>query len=90
MLYNDRLNSILLEPHKAKDFSKFSLKPMEQINTGPLKIILKEPNQRLPIPLPIFSDPFVWIDIDFIAEKSKNYKFELSKFYLNVNQKVKY
>jgi hypothetical protein len=57
---------------------------------SPLKIILKEPNQRLQIPFPILSDPFVWIDIDFIWEESKNYKFELFKFYQNVNEKVKY
>jgi hypothetical protein len=31
---------------ETEQFSKFSLKTIEQINTRPLKIILKEPNQR--------------------------------------------
>jgi hypothetical protein len=66
MLYSIRLDYVLFEPNKAEQFSKFSLKTIEQINTRSLKIILKEPNQRPQIPLPILSDPFVWIDIDFI------------------------
>jgi hypothetical protein len=46
MLYSNGLDYVLFEPNKAEHFSKFSLKTVEQINTRPLKIILKEPNQR--------------------------------------------
>lgn len=47
------------EPIKAEEFSKFSLKTIEQINTSPLKIILKKPDQGTQIPQLIFHDLFV-------------------------------
>ena len=79
-----------LEPGKIEEFSKFSFQVFEPSNSRPLKLILKEPNQKPQIPLPILSDSFISIDINFIWEESKNYKFELFKFYRNVNERVKY
>ena len=97
ILYNNGFDDVLLEylhdlslePNTAEQFSKFSLKTIEQINRRPLKIILKEPDKRSQIPLPILGDPFVKIEIDFICDESTNYEFELFRFYRNVNQKVK-
>jgi hypothetical protein len=74
----------------VEQFSKFSFKTVEEINMRPFKIIFKEPEQESQIPLPILSDPFLWIDIDFISEESENYIFELFEFYQNINEKVKY
>ena len=96
-IYNNGFDDVLLEylhelslKYKtAEQISKISLKTVKQINPCPLKIVLKEPDQITQIPLPILSDPFVLIDIEFIWKESKNYTFELVKFYRNVNQKVK-
>lgn len=63
---------------------------MKEINPRPLKLSLKQPDQKPEIRLPILSDPFISIDIDFIWEESKIYKFELFEFYLNVKEKVNY
>lgn len=89
ILHNNGFDDVLLEPNKAEQFSKFSLKTIEPINPRPLKITLKEPDQIPQIPLTIFSYPFVSIDIDFTWEESKSYKFELFKFYRSVNERVK-
>jgi hypothetical protein len=98
ILYNNGFDDVLLEPLRIRsleprnieEFSKFSFQVLEPSNSRPLKMILKEPDQRSQIPLPILSDPFISIDIDFIWEEPKNFKFELFKFYRNVNDKVKY
>lgn len=101
ILYKNRFNPVLLEfwqdlylsihslePNIVEDFSKLSLKTLEQIHPRPSKIILKEPDQRPKIPFPILGDPFVWIDINFSWEESKNYKFELFEFYKNVKFRI--
>jgi hypothetical protein len=90
ILYNNGFDDVLLEPlrirslepRKIEEFSNFSLKSIEQIDPRPLKIILTEPDQSLQIPLPVLTDPFVKIDIDFIWYESTNYEFELFKFYI--------
>lgn len=89
ILYNNGFDDILLEPlrirslelRKIDEFSNFSLKSIQQINLRPLKIILTKPDQSLQIPLPVLTDPFVKIEIDFIWDESTNYEFELFKFY---------
>lgn len=98
ILYHNGFEDVLLEilrrrslePRNIEQFYNFSLKSIEQINPRPLKIALKEPDQALQIPLTIFDDPSVKIDIDSIWDESTNYEFELFKFYRNVDQKVKY
>ena len=95
ILYSNGFNDVLLEylhdlsiePNTAEEFSNFSLKSIEQIDPRPLKITLKKPDQIPPLPLPILSDPFVKIEIDFIWDESTNYEFELFRFYRNENQK---
>ena len=82
------LHDLSLETNTAETFSKFSLKSIKQINPRPLKIIFKEPEQ-IPLPFFIIKDPFVFIDTEVLWDKSTNYKFELFRFYRNVNQKVK-
>ena len=81
------LHDLSLETNTAEEFSNFSLKSIEQIDPRPLKITLKKPDQIPQLPLPILSDPFVKIEIDFIWDESTNYEFELFKFYRNENQK---
>ena len=81
------LHDLSIEPNTAEEFSNFSLKSIEQIDPRPLKITLKKPDQIPQLPLPILSDPFVKIEIDFIWDESTNYEFELFKFYRNENQK---
>ena len=78
-----------LEPNIVEDFSKLSLKTIEQIYPRPSQIILKEPDQRPQIPFPILGDPFVWIDVNLSWEESQGYKFELFEFYQDVAEKVK-
>jgi hypothetical protein len=82
------LHDLSLETNTAEQFSKFSLETVKQINPRPLKIALKEPDQGLQIPLTIFDDPSVKIEIDSIWDESTNYQFELFKFYRYVNQKI--
>jgi len=97
ILYNNGFDEVLLEilsrrslePGNIEEFSKFSLKSIEQINPRPLKITLKEPDKIPEIPFPILGDPFGKIEIDFISDESKNYEFKLFKLYRKVNQKVK-
>lgn len=90
MLYNNGFKDVLLESNNVQEFSKFYLKTIEQIDLRPLKIILKKPDDKPKIPLSILSNPFLLIEIDFIREESKNYNFELFKFYRTINEKVKY
>ena len=82
------LHNLSLETNTAETFSKFSLKSIEQIDPRPLKIIFKEPEQ-IPLPFFIIEDPLVFINTEVLWDKSTNYKFDLFRFYLNVNQKVK-
>ena len=79
-----------LKSNNAVPFDTFSLKTIEPVKLSSLKIILNEPNLESNIPLPIFMDPFIYIDISFVWEESENYQFEFFKFYKNVNEKVKY
>jgi hypothetical protein len=89
IFHNPDLDYVVSKQDKVKHFYKISVKTIEQNAMSTLKLIFKEPNQIPQISFPIVSDPFVWIDIDFIWEESKNYTFELFKFYQNVNEKVK-
>ena len=89
MLYNNGFDYILLKPNKIDQFSKFSLKTIEQIDPRPLKITLTEPDQS-PLPFLIIKDPFVFIKTEVLWDKSTNYEFELYRFYRNINQKVEY
>lgn len=97
ILYNNGFDDVLLEPLRIRsleprnieEFSKFSLKVCEPSNSRPSKLFLGEFVEKPQIPLPFLGDPFVSIDIDFIFDESTNYKFELFRFYRNVNQKVK-
>ena len=82
------LHNLSLETNTSETFSKFSLKSIEQIDPRPLKIIFKEPEQ-IPLPFFIIEDPLVFINTEVLWDKSTNYKFDLFRFYLNVNQKVK-
>jgi hypothetical protein len=98
ILYNHQFDDISLknvqdscsESNTIDEFSKLSFKTLQKNDMSSSKIISKEMNQKPQIPFPILSDPFLSIDSDFIWENSKNYKFELFKFYQNVNKKVKY
>jgi len=72
-----------------QQFSKFSFKTVEKIQSRPLKIILKQPDKISQILLPILDNPFVKIDIEVILEESTNYQFEFFKFYPDVNKKMK-
>jgi hypothetical protein len=92
IFYNSELEDILFQSDKVHYFCKLYSKTVpEQASVNPLRLlILKKPNKNFQIPLPILSDPFLYIDVDFIWEESKNYKFELFKFYQNVNKKMKY
>ena len=87
MLYNDGFDYGLLKPNKVDQFSKFSLKTIEQINPRPSRLILKEPDQ-IPLPFLIIEDPLVFIETEVLWDESTNYEFELFRFYRNVNQKV--
>ena len=97
ILYNNGFDDVLLEPLRIRslkpgnieEFSKFSLQVCEPSNSRPSKLFLGEFVEKPQIPLPFLGDPFVSIDIDFIFDESTNYKFELVRFYRNVNQKVK-
>ncbi len=90
MLYNNGFDYVLLKPNKVDQFSKFSLKKIEQMNPRPLKITLTKPDQSPQIPLPflIIKDPFVFIETEVLWHESTNYEFELYRFYRNINQKV--
>lgn len=100
ILYHNGFDGVLLEilrrrslePRNIEQFSNFSLKSIEQINPRPLKIALKEPAQGLQIPLPILiiEDPLVFIETEVLWEEPINSKFQLFKFYQNVNEKVKH
>lgn len=97
LLYGNGYHPVLLElwqylflkPDIVEDFSKFSLKTIEEIHPCPSQIILKEPDQRPQIPLPILGDPFIWIDVNLSWEEIEEYRFELFEFYQDVNEKVK-
>ena len=96
ILYNNGFDDVLLEPLRIRslepryieEFSKFSLQVCEPSNSRPSKLFLGEFVEKPQIPLPFLGDPFVSIDIDFIFDESTNYKFELFRFYRNVNRKV--
>lgn len=77
-----------LEPRNIEEFSKFSLKSIEQMDPRPLKIIFKEPEQ-IPLPFFIIEDPLIFIETEVLWEEPINYKFQLFQFYQNINQKVK-
>ena len=84
------LSDSSLAPNIAEPFEKFSFQPLSQIESRPLKLILKETEQRTQIPFPILDDPSVNIQIHFIYDESIDYIFELFEFYQNLNEKVKY
>jgi hypothetical protein len=84
------LSDSSLSPNIAESFEKFSFQPLSQIESRPLKLILKETEQRTQIPFPILDDPSVNIQIHFIYEESIDYIFELFELYQNLNEKVKY
>lgn len=87
LLYTNGFDYGLLKPNKVDLFSKFSLKPIEQINPRPSRLILKEPN-HITIPFLITEDPFVFIETEVLCDESTNYQFELFKFYRYVNHKI--
>ena len=100
ILYNNGFDDVLLEPlrnlylrslepRNIEEFSKFSLQVFEPSNSRPFKLFLGESVEKPQIPFPLLGDPFISIDVDFLFEESTNYEFELFRFYLNVNQKVK-
>ena len=76
MLYNNGFDYVLLKPNKVDQFSRFSLKTIEQIDPRPLKITLTEPDQS-PLPFLIIKDPFVFIETEVLWDKSTNCEFEL-------------
>ena len=92
ILYSNGLEYAFLEPNEVDQFLKFSPKTLKQIDVPSSKIILEEFDKIFQIPFPIFSDPFIFIDIDidFIWEEPFNYKFELFKFYKNTTKKISY
>ena len=83
------LDDLSLESKIVEQFSKLSLKTVEQIQQRPLKIILKKPDTRSQIKLPILGDPFLNIDIDFNFDESTHCEFKLFKSYRNGNPKIK-
>jgi hypothetical protein len=72
-----------LAPNIAEPFEKFSFEFLSQIESRPLKLILKETEQRTQIPFLMLDDSSVNIQIHFIWEESIDYKFELFEFYQN-------
>ena len=58
ILYNKGFDDVLLgylrDSSLEPNTSKFSLKTLPQIDRRPLKIILKEPDQKPQIPFPLF------------------------------------
>jgi hypothetical protein len=79
-----------LEPGNIEEFSSFSLQVIEPIKLRQPKIFLeKSAKQHEILFSPILIDPFLYIDINSIFEKSTKYKFTLFHFYFNVNQKIK-
>ena len=88
--FDDILLDDLSDSSLATKTAKFSFKPLTQVESRPLKLILKDTEQGPQIPSPIFDDPSVTIQIDFVWDESVHYKFELFEFYQNLNQKVKY
>jgi hypothetical protein len=92
IIYNNRFDDVLLEylhdlfleTNTAQTFSKFSLKSIEQIDSRPLKITLKELEQ-ISLPFLIIEDPLVFIDTEVLWDESTNYQFELFKFYRYVD-----
>lgn len=83
------LHDLSLETNTAETFSKFSLQSIEQIDSRPLKIIFKEPEQ-IPLPFFVIEDPLIFIETEVLWEEPINYKFQLFQFYQNVNEKVKH
>ena len=96
IIYNTGLDNVLwehlhdlsLETNTAETFSKFSLKSIEQMEPRPLKVFLKKP-EKISLPFLIIEDPLVVIETEVLWEEPINYRFELFKFYQNVNEKVK-
>ena len=98
ILYNKQFNDVLLEIlsrrslklSNIQEFSKFLFKSIEQIDPRPLKMIFKKPDQKLqvPLPCPIIEEPPVVIETEVFWKEPISYKFELFKFYQNINEKV--
>jgi hypothetical protein len=85
-IYNEGLEHVFFDHEGIQGFCKFSLKINEEISMIPLKLILQKPS----IPLPIWADPFIEIEIDFVLEQFKDYQFQLFTFYHDVNKKIKH
>ena len=87
-LYNSSRASNIADP-----FEDFSFGPLPQMETRPLKLILKEPEEIPQIPFSILNDPSRDIEIDFIRNEPINdsilYKFEVFQFYQILHHKVK-
>jgi len=81
------LNNFLLETNKAERFCKFLLKSSNQINPGPLPIMLKGPDPILALP-PIIENPFITIDGDVFSKQAAKYQFKLFYFYQDIKQKI--
>lgn len=79
-----------LKLSNIQEFSKFLFKSIEQIDPRPLKMIFKKPDQKLqvPLPCPIIEEPPVVIETEVFWKEPISYKFELFKFYQNINEKV--
>lgn len=88
MLYINELNYVSFKPNNVDQFSKFSLKTMEQIPPRLSILRLKKPDE-ISLPFLIIEDPFFFIETEILWENSKNYKFELFKLYQNINKKIK-
>lgn len=88
--FDEILLGDLTDSSLAPNTSKFSFKPIPQMERRPFKMMLKESEQRPQIPFPISGDPV--IDVDFMIEMIEepiNYQFQLFLLYPNTNQKVK-
>ena len=82
ILYNNRFDDVLLEILRRRslelgnieEFSKFSLKSIEQIEQRPSKITLKKPDQssQILLPFPIMEDPLIVIETEVFWKKSRN------------------
>jgi hypothetical protein len=88
--FDDILLDDLSDSSLATNTAEFSFKPLPQIESRPLKLILKETEQIHQIPFPILDDPSVNIQIDFVWEESIHYKFQFFELYQNLNEKVNY
>jgi hypothetical protein len=97
ILFNNEFDDVLLEylhdfslpTNTVEPFSQFPLKSIEQMDSRPLKIIFKKPEQ-IPLPFFIIEDPFVFIDTEVLWDDSSTYQFELFKFYRYVDEKIKH